>query len=88
LFGIGVDIEEIFPHKYLTARVKKPKASSFRNFINDAAVFLIGEFFAACLLVANREVVVAVNTTQWTPPGHLNRSTDRDPLSRYPALKI
>jgi hypothetical protein len=77
LFGIGVDVEEIRSGKDFTSRVKEPETTGVRYFVQDTTVFLVSELTPLRLLMACREVVIAMSTLHVAAPGEFYRATDR-----------
>jgi hypothetical protein len=88
LFGIGVDVEKIGPGKDFTSRVKEPETTGVRDFVQDAAVFLISEFAEYCLPVTCVQVVIAVSALHVAAPGQFDRAAKGGSLGHDLLVKL
>src|SRR5262249_31863726 len=76
--GVRIDVEEVPPRQYLAACVQQPQAPCVCELLEDPPVLFTGQSAIAGGVVAQRQVVVAVESRERAAPGDLDRPFQRE----------
>lgn len=84
LFGLGIDIQEVFAREDFAAGIENPKATQIGEFIEQVHMLFEGELRAASIGIAHGEVVVAVLALEGATVSDLDGDFDGRAASLVP----